>query len=90
MQPEQTLRDNVLAGAETSRRLIVCGPAILTNYRAQESEPARTKDLLTILPKGRRTVLEIGARQGFFSRLLAEHFHEVTALDLKKPQSRAT
>src|SRR5579884_1090454 len=57
----------------------------LQEYRASESEKARTADLLRILPKNRSTVLEIGARDGFFSKLLTKYFASVTALDLKKP-----
>jgi SAM-dependent methyltransferase len=57
----------------------------LAKYRQSEQEKARTADLLRILPKGRRSVLDIGARDGFFSRLLTESFSEVTALDLERP-----
>jgi SAM-dependent methyltransferase len=57
----------------------------LETYRASQSEQARTADLLRLLPKGRRSVLDIGARDGHFSRLLSQHFAEVTALDLRKP-----
>jgi SAM-dependent methyltransferase len=59
--------------------------ADLEKYRATELEKARTADLLRILPRGRSTVLDLGAREGFFSRLLTEHFDAVTALDLVKP-----
>jgi SAM-dependent methyltransferase len=55
------------------------------NYHEGERERARTDDLLRALPRGRRSVLDIGARDGYFSRLLTEHFAEVTALDLQKP-----
>ena len=54
-------------------------------YRLTAAEKARTADLMGMIPKGRRTVLEIGARDGYFSRLLAGLFDEVTALDLEKP-----
>jgi SAM-dependent methyltransferase len=57
----------------------------LEQYRASESEMARTSDLLRLLPKGRNSVLDIGARDGHFSRLLTNYFHEVTALDLQRP-----
>ena len=59
--------------------------ADLQKYRASELEKARTADLLRVLPKGRATVLDIGARDGHFSRLLTEHFASVTALDLERP-----
>ena len=54
-------------------------------YRQSEREKARTADLLRLLPKGRDSVLDIGARDGHFSKLLTEHFRCVTALDLTKP-----
>jgi SAM-dependent methyltransferase len=57
----------------------------LEQYRAGEREQARTADLLRVMPKGRRTLLDIGARDGHFSRILTEYFDEVTALDLKRP-----
>ncbi|MBI3680692.1 MAG: class I SAM-dependent methyltransferase [Acidobacteria bacterium] len=57
----------------------------LVKYRQQEIEGLRTQDLLRLLPKARRSILEIGARDGHHSRLLAEHFQAVTALDLEKP-----
>jgi SAM-dependent methyltransferase len=59
--------------------------ADLQKYRASELEKARTADLLRVLPKSRATVLDIGARDGFFSKLLTEHFTSVTALDLERP-----
>lgn len=58
----------------------------LETYRAGENEKARTADLLRLMPKGRRSVLDIGARDGHFSRLLTEYFDEVTALDLERPR----
>jgi SAM-dependent methyltransferase len=57
----------------------------IEDYRASTQEKERTDDLLRLLPKGRRSILDIGARDGHFSRLLARHFPEVTALDLSKP-----
>lgn len=59
--------------------------ADLQKYRASELERARTADLLRIVPKGRASVLDIGARDGHFSKLLTTYFPSVTALDLKKP-----
>ncbi len=57
----------------------------LQQYRESEQEKARTEDLLRLLPRCRKSVLDIGARDGHFSRLLTEYFEEVTALDLQKP-----
>jgi SAM-dependent methyltransferase len=57
----------------------------LEQYRAGELEQARSADLMRILPKGLRSVLDIGARDGYFSALLADHYQEVIALDLQRP-----
>ncbi len=57
----------------------------LQTYRESEAEKARTQDLLRLLPRGRSSVIDIGARDGYFSRLLTEYFEEVTALDLEQP-----
>ena len=57
----------------------------LEQYRQTEQEKARTADLLRLVPRGRTSVLDIGARDGHFSRLLTDYFDEVTALDLEKP-----
>ncbi|SRR6266545_569867 len=54
----------------------------LVKYRQSDSEISRTEDLLRLLPRGRTSVLDIGARDGHFSKLLAEHFDSVTALDM--------
>lgn len=58
----------------------------LAGNRNSPTEIARTRDLLDIVPKHLCTVLDIGARDGHFSRLLTEHFDSVTALDLRVPQ----
>jgi SAM-dependent methyltransferase len=57
----------------------------LQQYRQSEQEKARSADLFRLLPRGRKSVLDIGARDGYFSRLLTDHFDQVTALDLEKP-----
>ena len=58
----------------------------IQKYRESETEKARTADLLRLLPCGRSSVLDIGARDGHFSRLLTEYFDSVTALDLETPR----
>jgi SAM-dependent methyltransferase len=58
---------------------------VLEEYRNSEDEKLRTADLLRLLPRGRRTVLDVGARDGHFSRLLVRHFSSVTALDIERP-----
>lgn len=57
----------------------------IKKYRESDQEKARTADLVRLLPRGRRSVLDIGARDGYFSQLLTEYLDEVTALDLEKP-----
>jgi SAM-dependent methyltransferase len=58
----------------------------LAEYRESAAEQARTKDLMALLPAGLESALDIGARDGFISRLLAERVPAVTALDLERPQ----
>ncbi|WP_256081988.1 class I SAM-dependent methyltransferase [Massilia sp. YIM B04103] len=57
----------------------------LTEYRASSSEQQRTADLLRLMPTKGRSALDIGARDGHFSLLMADRFEEVTALDLTHP-----
>lgn len=57
----------------------------LTAYRASERERERVSDLMALLPERGRRALDIGARDGHLSRLLAERFDEVVALDLEQP-----
>jgi SAM-dependent methyltransferase len=60
----------------------------IARYRESESEKARAADLMQMLPAGRISVLDVGARDGYFSRLLTQHFASVTALDLQAPSFR--
>lgn len=53
--------------------------------RTSDQEMARTRDLFDLIPNQGKTALDIGARDGYFSRLLAERFAHVVALDLEKP-----
>lgn len=57
----------------------------LSDYRASPLERLRTEDLLTLVPRAGASSLDVGARDGFFSRLLAERFERVVALDLTLP-----
>ena len=43
-----------------------------------------TEDLIQLMPEG-VSALDIGARDGFFSRILSERFERVVALDLEPP-----
>lgn len=51
-----------------------------------EMERARAADLMRLTPRGYTSVLDAGARDGYFSQLLTEFFRSVTSLDLKKPE----
>lgn len=67
-----------LAGQDTS----------LTNYRSTDREKLRTDDLLNLITHTQdrgNTVVDIGARDGYFSQLFTNIFSSVTALDLEKP-----
>lgn len=57
----------------------------LTQYTQGGPEAERIADLLRLIPNGAHTALDIGARDGHLSKLLAERYESVTALDLKKP-----
>lgn len=58
----------------------------LTEYRNSQSERMRIGDLVGLLPTGGGIALDIGARDGFISKLLVDHFSTVVALDLVKPE----
>lgn len=57
----------------------------LTDYRASPSEQQRTADLVRLMPASGRQALDIGARDGHFSLLMADRFESVIALDLVRP-----
>lgn len=57
----------------------------LTEYRASHLEQQRTADLLRLMPEKGQQALDIGARDGYFSLLMADRYEEVTALDLTQP-----
>ncbi len=50
-----------------------------------EYEKIRVRQILELLPRNRHSVLEIGSRSGKITRVLAEKFSSVTALDLVQP-----
>jgi ubiquinone/menaquinone biosynthesis C-methylase UbiE len=63
----------------------------LKEYRNTESEQVRINSLISLIPKCCKTILDIGARDGYFSNLFANYFKKITALDLfelkiKNPQ----
>lgn len=61
-------------------------PNDIDRYRGSHAEVARTSDLLRMLPAGCTTALDVGARDGHFSKLLAERIPSITALDLDVPR----
>jgi hypothetical protein len=60
----------------------------LSEYRESSAEQNRTNDLLDVInniDSVHRNALDIGARDGHFSKLLAGRYESVFALDLEKP-----
>ena len=57
----------------------------LTEYRNSEKEKLRVGNLLELVPDGLQNALDIGARDGFITKLLADKIPSVTALDLEMP-----
>jgi len=56
-----------------------------SDYRSRPVEQARIKSLMELLPSRGPRVLDVGARDGYVSKLLAERFDEVVALDVQCP-----
>src|SRR5258706_7711502 len=54
----------------------------LTHYRQSQTERQRNEALSQMLPPSGVFALDVGARDGFFSFILAERFESVVALDL--------
>jgi len=61
----------------------------LTAYYQSPAVRERIDNLLAIMPRERASVLDIGARNGYISGLLAERYAAVTALDLVPPERGA-
>jgi hypothetical protein len=57
----------------------------LSDAHASANEQKRTSDLLGLMPASGGTALDVGARDGYFSLLLAQRFEKVIAFDLVKP-----
>jgi len=67
---------------------VINGENSVETYRESELENKRTNDLMRLvrlIPNNILTILDVGARDGHFSILLAECCATVTALDLEKP-----
>lgn len=60
----------------------------LSLYRESPRERDRIADLMSLVPAGLTSALDVGARDGFLSRLLAQRISHVTALDLTEPTFR--
>ena len=58
----------------------------LTEYRASQTEQTRIADLIALMPTSLLKGLDIGARDGYVSKLMTEHCQQVTALDLSLPE----
>lgn len=61
-------------------------PSNLAEYRASTSERERVADLFSLLPERGERALDVGARDCYLSRMLAERFERVVALDLERPE----
>ena len=59
----------------------------LTDYRNSSSEQQRLADLMGLVPGDAGSALDVGARDGHISTLLADRSLRVTALDLEKPKT---
>ena len=57
----------------------------ISAYRASESEQSRITDLSALMPDTGECALDIGARDGYLTKKLAERFDSVVALDLEQP-----
>ncbi|CAD5375224.1 Methyltransferase family protein [Rubrivivax sp. A210] len=58
----------------------------LTDYRSSPNEQKRVASLMSLVPMRTFSVLDVGARDGYLSRQLADRSVAVTALDLAMPQ----
>lgn len=57
----------------------------LEEYRNKLTEKERVSDLMSLVPNGLTSVVDIGARDGYISKELTKYFTFVTALDLERP-----
>lgn len=55
------------------------------DFRYKALEQQRIADLIELVPTSTASVLDVGARDGYVSSLLADRVSEVTALDLARP-----
>lgn len=57
----------------------------LSRYHERPQEQVRVRDLLALVPSGVGKALDVGARDGFITRLIADRAQRVTGLDLSLP-----
>jgi SAM-dependent methyltransferase len=57
----------------------------LSDYRRSLPEQTRISDLFRLAPNKGRVALDIGARDGYLSKGLADRFNPTIALDLRRP-----
>lgn len=57
----------------------------LSDHRQSESEQVRIGSLFELIPPRGRRALDVGARDGYLSKRMAERFESVVALDLEQP-----
>lgn len=55
-------------------------------FRESGREQLRMRDLLSLIPEQGASVLDVGARDGYLSKLLVGRFDRVVALDLERPK----
>jgi hypothetical protein len=60
-------------------------PIDLEAYRASALEQSRIRDLFRLIPERGNRALDVGSRDGYMSKLLADRFGSVVALDLERP-----
>ncbi len=56
----------------------------ISEYRATPSERARISDLFNLVPTRGARAIDVGTRDGYLARLLADRCNEVVALDLEE------
>ena len=59
--------------------------SVLTEYRSSPAEQHRIADLFSLLPSSGTNAIDIGARDCYLAKKLAERFEKVVALDLQRP-----
>jgi len=57
----------------------------LAHARMQPVEQDRINSLMSLVPKGSSSILDVGSRDGFLARKLLDYTEKVTALDLVEP-----